>query len=218
MNKIEGLQFLENNFPEITINSFFVDRINSDTKKIMEAIRTSPDKFWRVRSACKIGNELKLPMGSFHNEVDAIEFIKYHQSKNGNLSFVLHCIDDTYYYPEFTGTLAVYNNETCSIVIELQKTPKELIDNMDLGIRPRDWPICINYQYEFLCKKPSIQIYDSVNLEFLKQPVNHLYKIGCKIYDIYDKHSWKTTSYSRFNIYNDGSIIINDHRTSESFI
>lgn len=219
MNKIDGLKLLEENFPDITLNSLFIDEIDGNALDNLKRIRNSPDKFWRVRSACRIGKELKLPMGSFYNEIDALQFIQYHKKRNSNLSFVLHCIDNDYYYPEFTGTLAVYNNDDfCSIVIELQKTPRELIDKMDSGIRPRDWPICVNYHYQFLHKRPIIKLFDEVDMEFLKIPVNALFKIGCRIYGIYENRNWNTTSYTRFNIYRDGSIILNDHRTIESFI
>lgn len=218
MNKIDGLKFIKYYFPEITINSYFVETIDVDTKAELMRIRNSSEKFWRVRSACKTGKELKLPMGSFYNETDAIDFITRQYKKNSNLSFVLHCVDNTYYYPEFTGTLAVYNDDDFSaIVIELQKTPKELIDNMDFGIRPRDWPVCVNIQYQFLHKYPKVRIFDEVNFELLKRPIGMLYNVGCQIYAIYEDKNWRTTSYTRFNIYKDGSIIMNDHRTIESF-
>ena len=58
----------------------------------------------------------------------------------------------------------------------------------------------------------------NVNLELLKEPITKAFYIGNYIYDWYIKNDINDDSYTRFNIYSDGSRILNDHRSAESFI
>ena len=139
--------------------------------------------------------------------------------KNPKFEFVLHCIDNAYYYPEYSGTLAVYNDsEYCDIIIELQRVTKELIDSMDSSkIRPRDWDICVGFRYRFLHKLPHVVFYQDIDIRHLMYIINDLFMIGCEIFNSYERERNKTASYTRFNIYSNGSIILNDHRSLDSF-
>lgn len=220
MNKIDGLKFLHEHFSKITLNSYFIENENDLSKETLVSIRTSSERFWRVRSACRYGTELALPMGTFYDEDALISFIHEQKMKNSKFEFVLHCIDNAYYYPEYSGTLAVYNDsEYCDLIIELQKITKELIDSMDSSkIRPRDWGVCVAFHYRFLHKSPRVTFYKDMDIHHIKYNINDLFVIGCEIFDSYERERNNTASYTRFNIYSNGSIILNDHRSLDSFI
>ena len=217
MKKIEGLKFLMNNFSNVTINTVFINDVNDLIKTDMSL---HDGDFYRVRCASISGSELKLPMISIYDYNSLIDYIKTQKHKNNDFSFIIHKVNNDYFYPEFCGTLATFITDNIpSIVIDIQKVTKEMIDSMDTNkIRPRDWKICVSYKYDFMYKKPVIINYDNVNLQILKDPINKIYHIGNFIYDWYEKNNIIDDSYTRFNIYKDGSIILNDHRSSESFI
>ena len=67
-------------------------------------------------------------------------------------------------------------------------------------------------------KFPKVTFYKDINMDNLKTAINTLYYIGTKIFDLYCQMNIYEPSYTRFNIYDDSSIILNDHRSQESFI
>ncbi len=217
MRKIEGLKFLMNNFPNETINTTFIKEVNDLANVDMSL---NDGEFYRVRCASRSASELKLPMISIYDYDALVDYIQYQKKLHSNYDFIIHKVDNIYFYPEFCGTIAVYVNDNVpGIVIDIQKITKEMIDSMDKNkIRPRDWDICVSYRYDFMYKRPTLINYDNVNLELLKEPINKAYNIGTYIYDWYIKNNINDDSYTRFNIYNDGSIILNDHRSTESFL
>lgn len=219
MNKIEGILFLKQLFPEITLNSFFVKDTSELTYEILKAKSQMKGNFWRVRGACFNNSELKLPMGTFYNEEDVLKFISKCKEENKDLFFILHSINNEYYYPEYSGSLVVYNDSKNSdIVIELQRVTKELVNSMDGGERPRDWEVCIGFHYRYLLEEPQIINYKNVNVNQIINSVQQIFHVGCKIFDEYEKKKWITASYTRFNLYDNGIIILNDHRSTESFV
>ena len=219
MRKIEGLKFLQRYFPESTIDCTFV-RDEQDVKKLMhDKSFDNEGKLLRVRGASKIGSELNLPMQTFTSLKDIRKFVKTQHKQNENLEFIIHRVAPDYFQVPYVGTLAVYNNKISpSIRIELQKVTEELVASIDKGKRPRDWDSCLILDYEFLNKSPKILKNNNVNINSLKEPIVKLYKIGEKIFSIYEKAGQEIETYTRFNIYDSGDILLDDHRSSDSFI
>ena len=217
MKKVEGLKFLMDNFPEVAINTTFISDVNDLANTDMSL---KEGEFYRVRCSSRSGSELKLPMISIYEYDKLIEYIKMQKRKNNDLDFIIHKVDNNYFYPEYCGTIATYVSDNVpSIVIDIQRITKEMIDSMDTNkVRPRDWKVCVSYKYDFMYRKPTVINYDNVNLELLKEPINKAFCIGNYIYDWYIDNNINDDSYTRFNIYKDGSIILNDHRSTESFI
>ena len=55
-------------------------------------------------------------------------------------------------------------------------------------------------------------------MDFLKYPIVVIHEIGEQIFDLYEKNGQETETYTRFNIYNLGQVILDDHRSKESFL
>lgn len=215
MRKMEGLRFLQENFPDVTVDCLFVDKLENLNDRELN----TKDNLWRVRAGNKFGSELNLAQGTFKDKRQLKEFIKEEKNKDSNMEFVIHRVSPKYFSAPFVGTLAVYNNKNLpSIRIELQKVTKELVDSIDNGKRPRDWETCLILDYEYLNKFPRIRKKQDINLEGVKDAINTIHQIGEKIFDIYDKKGKDITTYTRFNIYDLGQVVLDDHRSSESFI
>lgn len=217
MRKLDGLKFLQKHFPDLTVDCLFVDKIENLDEQVLEK-KEQNETIWRVRSGKKVGSELNLPQGSFKNVKQAQKFMKEQRIKDSNMEFVIHRVSQDYFTAPFVGTLAVYNNcNRPGIKIELQKVTKELVALIDKGKRPRDWEACLILDYEFLSKSPKILRKDTnLNMDFLKYPIVLIYELGEKIFELYGEQDIET--YTRFNIYNLGQVVLDDHRSRESFI
>ena len=218
MRKLEGLRFLQEQFPKLTVDCVFVDKIDDlDEKKLNK--KDGEKTLFRVRGGKNIGSELNLPQATFTNVKDIKKFMKEQKKKDANMNFVIHTVSPEYFSVPFIGTLAVYNDINMPMMrIEIQKVTKELVDNIDTGKRPRDWPSCLILDYDFTYKFPKIVKNEGVDLEFLKYPICSLYEAGIKIFDFYDKKGKQIDTFTRFNIYDSGQVLFDDHRSSESFI
>ena len=218
MKKLEGLKFLQQNFPNLTVDCIFVDRVENLKEEDLY-IKECENQLWRVRAGNKSGSELNLPQGTFSNTNELREFIEKNRISNPNMEYVIHRVTPKYFAAPFVGTLAVYNSgDVPTIRIELQKVTKELVQSIDRGKRPRDWEACLVLDYDFLYKFPRIlKKNDSVNLEEVKNAIMVIHEVGEQIFDIYEKKGERTDSYTRFNIYDFGKVVLDDHRSSESF-
>ena len=185
MRKIDGLRFLQEHFPRLTVDCIFVDKVeNLDEEALYK--KDQVDQIWRVRGASKIGSELNMPMGSFKDVKLLKQFMKEQKKRNSNMEFVIHSVSPEYFAAPFVGTLAVYNDfKNPGIRIELQKVTKELVESIDKGNRPRDWEVSLILDYDFRYKFKKGQVIDT---------------------------------YTRFNIYDLGQVLLDDHRSSESFV
>lgn len=219
MKKIEGLFFLSNYFPRYAIDTSIVDN-ELTFNKLLKRVSLEQSQFWRVRCANPNGSELALPMGSFYCDNSAYQFIRDTKIAHPEYLFILHRINNNYYYPNFCGSLSVSTKDEFSeIIIELQQVNKEMIDSMDAGIRPRDWEVSVSLKYVFLHPFPNeMNIKQNISIENIKCQIKNLFDIGVNIYNYYYEHGLFTNSYTRFNICKNGDIILNDHRSSESFI
>ena len=99
------------------------------------------------------------------------------------------------------------------------KVTKELVDSIDKGKRPRDWEASLILDYEFLNKAPKVfKKSSSLNMDFLKYPIVIIHEIGEQIFDLYEKNGREEETYTRFNIYDLGQVLLDDHRSKESFM
>ena len=219
MKKIEGLKFLQQHFPDLTVDCVFVDKFDKLDEKALEQ-KEQINQIWRVRAGKRTGSELKLPQGSFKTSREAKKFMKEQKQRDSNMEFVIHRVSPEYFSAPFVGTLAVYNNcDRPSIKIELQKVTKELVASIDKGNRPRDWEACLILDYEFLSRAPKVLKKDpNLDMNFLKYPIVVIHELGEQIFELYDKNGQETETYTRFNIYNLGQVVLDDHRSRESFI
>ena len=221
MKKLDGLRFLQENFPRLTVDCVFVDKVeNLDEKALIK--KEEAEQIWRVRGGHKIGSELNMPQGSFKDIISLKRYMKEQQRKDANMEFVIHSVSPKYFTAPFVGTLAVYNNhQNPGMRIELQKVTRELVENIDKkgGKRPRDWEASLILDYEFLSKSPRILKKSSnLNMDFLKYPIVVIHEIGEQIFELYEKSDKEAETYTRFNIYDLGQVLLDDHRSKESFM
>lgn len=224
MRKIDGLKFLQKHFPDLTVDCLFVDKVeNLDEQALYQ--KQCMEQVWRVRGGRRTGSELNLPQGTFTNTRDLKKFMKEEQKRDLNMEFVIHRVSPEYFAAPFVGTLAVYNNcDRPSIKIELQKATKDLVASIDKGKRPRDWEACLILDYEFLSKSPKVLKKDpDLDMDFLKHPLVVIHEIGEEIFALYDENGQEfgdqeAETYTRFNIYNLGQVVLDDHRSRDSFI
>ncbi len=146
--------------------------------------------------------------------------MKEQKQKDRNMEFVIHRVSPEYFSAPFVGTLAVYNKgDRPSIKIEVQEVTKELVDSIDKGKRPRDWEASLILDYEFLSKSPKVlKKSPNLNMDFLKYPIVVIHEIGEQIFELYEKSDKEAETYTRFNIYDLGQVLLDDHRSKESFI
>ena len=221
MKKLDGLRFLQENFPRLTVDCIFVDKVeNLDEKALIK--KEEAEQIWRVRGGHKIGSELNMPQGSFKDIISLKRYMKEQQRKDANMEFVIHSVSPKYFTAPFVGTLAVYNNhQNPGMRIELQKVTRELVENIDKkgGKRPRDWEACLILDYEFLSKSPTVLKRDpNVDINFLKYSIVAIHEVGEEIFALYEEKQEEAETYTRFNIYNLGQVVLDDHRSKESFI
>ena len=215
MRKIDGLKFLQKNFPDLTVDCLFVDKVEN-----LDESQLEKSKLWRVRGGRTIGSELNLPQGTFSDKNELKKFMKEQKQKDRNMEFVIHRVSPEYFSAPFVGTLAVYNKgDRPGIKIELQEVTKELVNSIDKGKRPRDWEASLILDYEFLSKAPKVlKKSSSLNMDFLKYPIVVIHEIGEQIFDLYEKNGQEAETYTRFNIYDLGQVLLDDHRSKESFM
>lgn len=219
MRKIDGLKFLQKHFPDKTVDCIFVDKVENLNEQALYN-KEQNEQIWRVRGARKTGSELNLPQGTFNTTRQVKKFIKEQRQRDSNMEFVIHRVSPEYFAAPFVGTLAVYNNfRSPGIKIELQKVTKELVASIDKGKRPRDWEACLILDYEFLSKSPKVLRKSSdLNMNFLKYPIVAIHELGEEIFRIYEESGQEAETYTRFNIYKLGQVLLDDHRSKESFM
>ena len=218
MRKLDGLRFLQENFGRLTVDCLFVDKVENIEEEDLY-VKGQSDQLWRVRTGAITGSELNLPQGTFDNTGSLRSFIGEQKRRNSNMEFVIHRVSPKYFAAPFVGTLAVYNNNNLpSIKIELQKVTKDLVDSIDKGKRPRDWEACLILDYEYLNRFPRIRKKNDVDLESLKNAIMVIHEVGEQVFEIYDKQGKDIETYTRFKVYDLGQVVLDDHRSSDSFI
>lgn len=215
MRKIEGLHFLRRHFPHLCVDCIFVEPSESLDKTLLEAHAG----LFRVRTGRKHGSELNLPRRTCASIQEVDRFIQQSRKQDGNLQFVIHRIWETYFAPDFVGTVALFEKPHPELVIQVQACSKELVAQMDAGVRARDWPITAIYRFPYLGIRPDITLVDrGFRLETLARAIWSLWEIGRTIDDLKQATRCSTETVTLFNLYPDGSIILDDHRGTEAFV
>ena len=80
MRKIDGLKFLQKNFPDLTVDCLFVDKVENLDEQELEK-----SNLWRVRGGRTIGSELNLPQGTFSDKKELKQFMKEQKQKDKNM-------------------------------------------------------------------------------------------------------------------------------------
>lgn len=220
MKKLEGLKFLQQFFPEYTVDCVFVNSTQDLTDDILYNM-SKDNQIWRVRAGRKYGSELSLPQGSFRDPAKLREYLDVMLKSNPDMEFVIHRVSPEYFSALFVGTIACYNSyNKPGFRIELQRVTKELVNSIDSGgKRPRDWDACLILDYEYLSKAPKILKKDAgFDVSKFKESIMQLYEIGEEIFNYYDRKRIVDDTYTRFNIYNSGQVLLDDHRSASSFI
>lgn len=219
MRKIDGLKFLQKHFPDLTVDCLFVDKVEKLDEQALYK-KEQAEQIWRVRGGRRTGSEVSLPQGTFKTPREVKKFMKEQQQRDSNMEFVIHRVSPEYFSAPFVGTLAVYNQGNVpGIRIELQKVTKELVDSIDKGKRPRDWEACLILDYDFLNRFPKVLKKDSsLNMDFLKYPILVIHEAGQEIFRLYEGNEKIDETYTRFNIYNLGQVVFDDHRSRDSFV
>ena len=55
-------------------------------------------------------------------------------------------------------------------------------------------------------------------MDFLKYPIVVIHEIGEQIFELYENSDKEAETYTRFNIYDLGQVLLDDHRSKESFM
>lgn len=219
MKKLDGLRFLQKNFSSLTVDCLFVDKLENLDDAMLYSEDDSTEQLWRVRTGRKRGPELNLPQGTFKDIKELKEFIRKQSEKDSTMEFVVHRVSPRYFTAPFVGTLTVCNDYTTPrIRIELQKATKQLVSLIDKGKRPRDWEVSLILDYKYLARFPRILRKDAVNLENIKDAIAVIHEVGERIFELYDEKNQDIETYTRFNIYSLGQVILDDHRSADSFI
>jgi len=218
MRKIEGLKFLQQFFPEVSVDCVFVEQ---DEVLDIRMVRDHTDIF-RVRCGSKIGSEMKLPQRTCGSVREIQDFILSEQARDGNSEFVIHRVNASYFSPIYVGTIALFSYPDPLMVIDYQAVTKKLVAGIDTGLRPRDWEIVASYDYQYQSGRPEIRyVSDIFHPESLKFSIYQLWRLGREIDDkrqAVDGYSTRSVeSLIRFNIYQSGDVLLDDYRDVTSF-
>ncbi len=216
MRKIEGLKFLQMFFWNLCVDCIFVGYSETFNEQLIECCES---KIFRVRSGRRFGSELNCPQKTCRTIKEVKRFIDKMRTSDDSLEFVIHRVNESYFKPNFVGTIAIFEEPRTEMVIEFQAVSKELVAKIDTGVRPRDWKVAATYVYPFLSSLVEVHIFDrSFNAEALKSVIFQLWGVGKKIDAIkqsLDNNMHETVT--RFNIYPSGAVLLDDHRSVSSF-
>lgn len=218
MRKIEGLRLLKKFFSDICVDCVF---ITENEPLDLRDLENHAPQIFRVRSGRKRGSELGCPQRTCRSAKEVERFIKDRWASDKTLEFVIHRVDQSFFEPSFVGTIALFEKVEPMMVIELQAVSKTLVAGMDSGMRPRDWEPVAIYAYPFCRLRPLVHLIDpSFQSSSVSEPLFRLWRIGREIDSIKRSLYGQTVlpeSVTRFNIYPNGSILLDDHRHVELF-
>ena len=157
MRKIEGLKFLQKFFPDVCVDCIFVT--DNEPFDLHELEKHHPQIF-RVRSGRKSGSELGSPQRTCRSSKEAERFIREMWESDKTLEFVIHRVDESFFAPDFVGTIALFEKVEPMMMIELQAVSKTLVAGMDSGARPRDWKVVAIFAYPFYRLQPRVSLID----------------------------------------------------------
>ncbi len=220
MRKIDGLKFLQRFFPDVCVDCVFVTENESLD---LHELESHPPQIFRVRSGRKYGSELGSPQRTCHSAKGVERFIKEVWASDKALEFVIHRVDQSFFTPDFVGTIALFEKVEPMMVIDLQAVSRTLVADMDSGARPRDWKLVAIYTYPFCRWQPGVHLVDpTFKSESVSEPLLRLWRIGREIDSVKKSLNGRAVtalpeSVTRFNIYPNGVILLDDHRNVDSF-
>lgn len=220
MRKIEGLRFLQKYFFNVCVDCMFVTE--EEPPDICLLQKHSPQLF-RVRSGRKSGSELGSPQRTCRSAEEVERFIREAWISDKSLEFVIHRVDKSFFEATFVGTIALFEKGEPRMMIDLQAVSKTLVAGMDNGTRPRDWKVVAVYVYPFYSQRPEVHLLDpSFQPASVSEPLLHLWRIGSEIDCVKSSLNREDfarlpESVTRFNIYPNGDILLDDHRNVKSF-
>jgi hypothetical protein len=216
MRKIDGLKFLRSFFPEVCVDCVFM--AGNEPLQFCYLNDHQPQMF-RVRSGRACGSELNLPQKTCYSSDEVMEFMAKEKAADPFLEFVVHRVDTSYFDAIFVGTIALLSDPEPHMSIDFQPIPEEFAVNFNADVRPRDWRVAATFTYPFLGRVPVVDLADRLfNVDSVKQPLHRLWHIGREIESLARSVSGGLGTVSRFNVYKDGSVLLDDHRCVSSFV
>ncbi|MDO8622263.1 MAG: hypothetical protein Q7R80_03465 [bacterium] len=220
MRKIEGLKFLQKFFPDECVDCVFV---TENEPLDPHDLGSHAPQIFRVRSGRKSGSELGSPQRTCRSTKEVERFIQEALASDTSLEFVIHRVDQSFFEPDFVGTIALFEKVEPMMVIDLQAVSKMLVAGMDSGTRPRDWKVVATYIYPFCRLQPRVHLVDpSFQSASVSGSLLRLWRIGREIDGVKKPLNGQPVtalqeSVTRFNIYPNGTIMLDDHRNVASF-
>src|SRR3989344_438085 len=214
IKKLEGLKLLQRHFDSFCVECIFAQNVEELDQVDM---RMANGRIWRVRTGKRHGSEMSLPQRTCYSIEEVRSFVVSTRSVDPQVEFVVHPVTSYYFSPCFIGTLMLAHSKgTPCMTIDLQAVSLEDVQMLDKGKRPRDWEVVAIYYYPFFSAPPKVTILrEGVDRIFLREPITELYTIGREL-DILRRDN--TDTVTRFNIYPSGEVILDDHRTIDSFL
>lgn len=219
MRKIGGLRFLLKFFPTVTVPCVFLQETKPEFDENLSVLEEMTNCVFRVRTGSKTRSEMNLPQKTCATVDEVRSFVSAKSTDLNGLQFVIHPVERWYFDPVYIGSLALFDPTAPNMLIEFQSVNAVQVANLDKGLRPRDWPVCASFRYPNLQRMPSQhRSDDTFDSEGTKRPLEHLWRIGRKIDALRFRIDGKMIeSVTRFNIYRDGSVLLDDHRDVASF-
>lgn len=214
MRKTEGLRFLRDNFSNICVDCVFANENGGFNWNILSRHKS----IFRVRSGRRFGEELKCPQKTCRSVQEIKDFMNKAQAIDSSLEFVIHRVNESYFCPNFVGTIALLERFSPEMVIEFQSVSMELVAGIDSGARPRDWKVVACYVYPFLSRLGRSSIEPGFDTNLIKVALYNFWKIGRKIDSLKQNSGGACEeTFTRFNVYPSGAILLDDHRSISSF-
>jgi len=220
MRKIEGLKFLQQFFSDVCVDCVFVTQNEPLDGQLLQS---HSSQLFRIRSGRKRGSELGSPQQTCHSAEEVERFIRERWATDKTLEFVIHRVRQSFFEPDFVGTIALFEKVEPMMVIDFQAVSKRLVAGMDKCTRPRDWKVAAIYTFPLHKLYPNICFLDPSFLPgSISGSILRLWQIGREIDAVKSSLHERLfvplpESVTRFNIYSNGDIILDDHRNVESF-
>lgn len=215
MRKIDGMKFLQENFSSICVDCVFADDDGNFNWELLKEHKS----IFRVRSGRKFGGELKCPQKTCRSVQEIKCFMDTARAIDNGLEFVVHRVDESYFCPDFVGTIALFDRFEPEMAIEFQPVSIKLVAGIDSGARPRDWEVIACFVYPFLSGPVYARVVPDFDANLIKTALYRLWQVGRNIDSIkqYSGEACEETV-TRFNVYPSGMILLDDHRSISSFV
>ena len=215
MHKLEGLRFLQKHFPDICVDCVFIGRNELPDRRLL---KNRPGRLFRVRSGRSRGSELSLPRRTCRSVAEVENFVVRTRAEDSNLEFVVHRVTAAYFAPMLVGTLALFERPSPVMLIQIQRASTALVNQMDVGVRARDWPVAAIYSFPHFGQRPEIVTVDpTLQAQSISQEIHLLWNLGREIDSLKQAAGSSYETVTLFNIYPSGDVMIDDHRGVESF-